>query len=109
VFFLEEYMSLYVSIEDREGEGLAEVFEVVGICKRFPETGSCLRFVRETSDASFNCLQSPVLRAELEALVPSITVESEKMELDRLIKICRKFEGKPSTFIRFYGESKGEK
>ena len=101
-------MSLYVSIEDREGESLAEVFEVVKICKRFPETGVCLRFVRETSDASFNCLQSPVLVTELEAMIPSTTIEAEKLELDRLIKICRKFAGKPTTFIRFYGESKGE-
>lgn len=100
-------MSLYVSVEDREGENLTEVYEILKIGKRFPETGVCLRFVKETTDASFNCLQTPILVSELELLVPVITLDPEAKELDRLIKTCRKFAGKPSTFIRFYGESKG--
>lgn len=100
-------MSLYVSIEDSEGENLAEVFEVVKIGARFPATGVCLPFVKESDDASFNSIQSPLLLAELEALVPFVVLDSEKSELDRLIKVCRKFAGKRGTFIRFYGESKG--
>ncbi len=101
-------MSMYVSIEDREGENLSEVFEVSRVFKRFPETGVCLRFVRETDDSSFNALQSPLLVAELEALVPAVIDDLALKELDRILKVCRKFAGKKGTFIRFYGESKGE-
>ncbi len=101
-------MGMYVSIEDREGENLSEVFEVSRIFRRFPETGVCLRFVKETDDASFNALQSPLLVAELEALVPTVTDDLALKELDCVLKVCRKFAGKKGAFIRFYGESKGE-
>ncbi len=101
-------MSVYVSVEDKECETLTEVFELNAIFKRFPESGVCLRFVKETSDASFNSLQGPFLLAELEALVPLAVMDSERKELDRLIKLCRRYSANPNVFIRFYGESKGE-
>lgn len=98
-------MSVFFSIEDREGEALEEVFELDHLPKVFPQAGGlCLRFVRGDDDASFNALQAPLLIGELEALNAAALDAKAKAELDRLLKLCKKHGGKRHTHLRFYGE-----
>lgn len=100
-------MSVFVSIEDDEGESLAEVFELEHLQGRFPKVeGCCLRFVSERVDASFNALQTPLLASELESLRSASLDAAEKAELERMARLCSKHAGKPKTNIRFYGEAK---
>ena len=100
-------MSVFVSIEDDEGEALAEVFELERLQGRFASVaGCCLRFVSDRVDASFNALQTPLLVAELESLRSLGLDAIEKAELERLAKLCAKHAGKPKTNVRFYGEAK---
>jgi len=101
-------MTLFFSVEDREGESLSEIFELDSLGAVFPNSGICLRFVRGDTDASFNYLQTPALLTELEDLQTKLTKDKELKELERVIKVCRKFAGKVGTFIRFYGESQSE-
>ncbi len=101
-------MSLFFSVEDREGESLSEVFEIDTLGAVFPNSGICLRFVRENTDASFNYLQTPALLTELEDLQTTLTRDAERKELERVLKACKKFAGKHGAFIRFYGETKSE-
>lgn len=99
-------MSVFVSVEDPEGEPLAEVYEVSAIVGRFASCpGSCLRFVSGAVDASFNQLQGPLLVAELESLLPAATAPAEKRELELLLSTCRKHAGKRGAYVRFYGEA----
>ena len=65
-------MSVFVSIEDKEGEGLAPVLDVDRIQRRFAAAADtlCLRFIGDAEDASFNRLQLPILVKELEAVLP---------------------------------------
>jgi len=100
-------MSVFVSVEDLEGEPLIEVFELEFIHRKFGKVvGSCLRFAGETADASFNALQGPELVAELESLSAQTLDAAERKELDRLLAVCRKHAGKRNEYIRFYGEAK---
>ena len=100
-------MSVFVSVEDLEGDPLIEVFDLESIHGKFGKVpGSCLRFAGETADASFNALQGPELLSELESLSAQTLVAAERKELDRLIVVCRKHAGKRNEYIRFYGEAK---
>ncbi|PKL08067.1 MAG: hypothetical protein CVV51_10875 [Spirochaetae bacterium HGW-Spirochaetae-7] len=100
-------MSVFVSIEDLEGEPLIEVFELESIHRKFGKVaGCCLRFAGETADASFNALQGPELVSELESLSALELDAVERKELDRLIAVCRKHAGKKNEYVRFYGEAK---
>ena len=100
-------MSVFVSVEDLEGEPLIEVFELESIHRKFSKVaGSCLRFAGEAADASFNALQGPELVAELESLSAQTLDVAERKELDRLLAVCRKHAGKRNEYIRFYGEAK---
>ncbi len=100
-------MSIFVSVEDPEGEPLIEVFEIEKIFRKFPkDSGQCLRYVTEQADASFNSMQTPVLLAELEALSKATLAADERTELDRLLKVCAKHSGKKNEYVRFYGEAK---
>lgn len=103
---MEARMSIFVSVEDPEGEPLIEVFEIEKIFRKFPkDSGQCLRFVTEQVDASFNSLQTPALLAELEALSKATLAADERAELDRLLKVCAKHTGKKNEYVRFYGET----
>lgn len=97
-------MSVFVSIEDPEGEPLEHPFELVAAYKRFPKDGAFLRYVGEAEDASFNALQTPGLLAELKALDASAFPAAEKAEYERLVKVCAKHAGKPKAHLRFYAE-----
>jgi len=100
-------MSVFVSVEDLEGDPIGEVFEVERIYKKFPkDSGFCLRFVGESADASFNALQTPALLTELEALSGAKLDAEERAELERIIKVCTKHAGKKNSYIKFYGEAK---
>lgn len=100
-------MSIFVSVEDLEGETIGEVFEIERIFRKFPkDAGLCLRFVGETADASFNALQTPALLAELQALAAGDLGADERAELDRVIKVCAKHAGKKNSYVKFYGEAK---
>lgn len=100
-------MSIFVSVEDPEGEQLAEVFEIEKIFKTFPKDSSvCLRFIDETADASFNYIQSPILLSELEGIALGQLDQREREEYDRLHRLCLKFSGRRNAYIKFYGEAK---
>jgi hypothetical protein len=100
-------MSIFFSIEDREGEPLTEAFELMSIPKRFPrDSGHFLRYLGEAEDASFNALQAPGLMAELEALEalsPKLN-EAEQKELKRVLSVCGKHISKRHMHLRFYAE-----
>ena len=99
-------MSVFVSVEDPEGEPLAGVFELERLFGRFASVpGYCLRFVGEGDDASFNAVQTPLLLAELEPIDATAFGAAERAELVRLVALCRKYAGKERTHIRFYGEA----
>ncbi len=99
-------MSVFVSIEDKEGEGLAPVVDVDLIQRRFREaTGSvCLRFISDAEDASFNQLQLPILVRELDELEKAPLSKEESEELARIQRLCRRFQDKAGIHARFYGE-----
>ncbi len=98
-------MSIFFSIEDREGEPLTEAFELMSIPKRFPrDSGLFLRYVGDVEDASFNALQAPGLVAELDALAAAGLSEAEAKELTRLLSVCRKQLNKRHMHLRFYAE-----
>ncbi len=100
-------MSIFISVENPEGEPLIEVFEIEKIFRKFPkDSGQCLRFITEQVDASFNALQTPGLVAELETMATTTLAADEDKELDRLLKVCAKHAGKQNEYIRFYGETK---
>jgi len=102
-------MSVFVSVEDPEGEPLIEVFEIDRVFKKFPrDSGCCLRFVSDAADASFNALQGPALLSELEAVLAVGLDEAERRELDRVISVCKKHAGKKNEYVKFYGEAKSE-
>ena len=102
-------MSVFVSVEDQEGEPLIDVFELDRVHRRFPGSGGvCLRFVGESEDASFNAQQTPLLTAELEGLSSLALDPAERKELTRLLDLCRKHVGKRHEYIRFYGEARPE-
>ena len=100
-------MSIFFSIEDREGEPLTEAFELMSIPRRFPrDSGLFLRYVGDVEDASFNALQLPGLLAELEALEsvsPGLN-EAEQKELKRVLSVCGKHKNKRHMHLRFYAE-----
>jgi len=100
-------MSVFVSVEDLDGESIGEVFEIERIYRKFPkDAGCCLRFIGESADSSFNALQTPGLLTELEALSGTKLDAMERTELDRIIKVCTKHAGKKNSYIKFYGEAK---
>lgn len=98
-------MSIFVAAEDREGESLNDVFEINSLQRSFPESGSCLRYVRETVDTAFNVLQRPDLLAELAALEQANLNAEARKELERVSSLCRKFAKDSKVIIRFYGET----
>jgi hypothetical protein len=102
-------MSVFMAVEDLEGEPLIDVFEIERIFRKFPAVpGCCLRFVGESADASFNSLQGPALVAELEA-VPAAGLDTiERRELEKVLAVCKKHAGRKNEYIKFYGEAKSE-
>jgi hypothetical protein len=103
-------MSVFVSIEDKEGESLAPVLDFDHIQRRFAGAAEslCLRFIGEAEDASFNRLQLPILVKELEALEAIELRGDEHDELVKILRLCRRFQDKPNVHVRFYGERGGE-
>lgn len=102
-------MSVFVAVEDKEGEPLIDVFEVERIYRKFPrDSGLCLRFVGEAEDASFNPTQASILQSELEALSGTDLDQRERKELERLLAVCKSHAGKRNEYLRFYGEARGE-
>lgn len=100
-------MSIFVTVEDKEGEQLAKVLEIESIQKRFAKgDGVCLRFVGEAVDSSFNVRQIPFLAKELEGLSSLPLTSGEREELGAILAFCAKFGAKVDAHIRFYGEGR---
>ena len=99
-------MSVYVSLEDKEGEGLAPVIDVDRIQRHFRNAAEsvCLRFISEEEDSSFNQLQLPLLVRELETLEAANLHADEREELVKILRLCRRFQDKRGVHARFYGE-----
>ena len=99
-------MSIFISVEDLEGETIGEVFEVERVFRKFPrDAGLCLRFIDETADASFNALQTPWLLTELPALGNGGLGADARKELERVIKVCATHAGKKTSYSKFYCEA----
>ncbi len=99
-------MSVFVSIEDAEGEPLEPVFEIRHILRRFrqPRGYACLAFIDETEDASFNQKQIPILLRELAELAAMDLRPEEREELERIAAACSRAAGRSRVYARFYGE-----
>lgn len=98
-------MAIFVTVEDQEGEQIAEVFDVSRVQRHFAQAaGCCLRFVAEDVDASFNALQLPFLEEELRAVGAKELKKEERAELDRMLKHLAIARANRSRHLRFYGE-----
>jgi hypothetical protein len=99
-------MSVFVSVEDGEGESLEPVFEVTHVVRRFknPKGYSCLANIDETEDAFFNQKQLPLLIKELSELAATDLKSAEREELERIAAVCSRAEGKKRVYVKFYGE-----
>jgi hypothetical protein len=103
-------MSVFVTVEDREGEGAFEVLELSRLQRHFaamPET-ICARFISEREDAAFNRAQNECLIKELVGLREKDLKKDERDELESLLKLCDKVQTKRHHLIKFYGEEGGE-
>jgi len=99
-------MSVFVSVEDGEGESLEPVFEVSHIVRRFrnPKGNACLVYIDETEDAFFNQKQIPLLIKELSELAAAELKSDEREELERIAAACSRAAGRKRVYVRFYGE-----
>ena len=103
-------MSMFVSIEDKEGESLAPVIDVNRIQRHFKaaENTICLRFIRDEEDSSFNRFQLPILVKEMDILDAQELKADEREELVKILRLCRRFQDKEGVHARFYAERGGE-
>lgn len=103
-------MSLFVSIEDKDGEVIGRVYDINHLPGRFAgiKKGLCLRFLSEKEDAAFNQAQLPFLLEELKELQKENLSETEAEELSQVIKSAETIKGKPRHVIKFYGEERAE-
>jgi len=103
-------MSLFVSIEDKEGEIIGRVFDINHLPGRFAgiKKGVCLRFLNDKEDTAFNQAQLPFLMEELKELQKENLSETEAEELSQVLKSAEAIKGKPRHTIRFYGEERPE-
>jgi regulatory protein YycH of two-component signal transduction system YycFG len=103
-------MSVFVTVEDREGEGAFEVLELNRLIRHFKsiEGSVCARFISEDEDAIFNKSQNDCLIKELVGLRAKDLKKEEREELDALLKYCDKVQTKKNYLIKFYGERGAE-
>jgi hypothetical protein len=104
-------MSVFVSIEDREGESLSEVYSLERLQRHFKaiEASVCARFISEEDDAVFNQAQLPVLEAEFRTLEAKGLKAEEAGELKRLLEFCGRARKKRNALLKFYGEGEEDK
>jgi hypothetical protein len=100
-------MSIFVSIEDQDGETLSEVLDITRIQRHFKslENSICARFISETEDAAFNQSQLPDLHRELSSIGEKSLKQEEQTELKKVLTMCEKIRGKRNTYIKFYADS----
>lgn len=103
-------MAIFVTIEDKEGEQLAPVFELKTIQRHFKHIANSisLGFVSDTEDAAFNQAQLGGLIGELEELGKRGLKKDEADELAKLLGCCRKISGHKGSSIHFYAERDSE-
>ncbi len=99
-------MSVFVSVEDGEGETLEPVFEASNIVRRFrnPKGSGFLAFIDETEDASFNQKQLPLLLREITEMAACDLNPKEREELERIASVCLRASGRKRVYVKFYGE-----
>ena len=68
------------------------------------DSTSCLRFIDEYGDTTFNQYQISILIKELESIRPHSKNEQARESLELLIEFVRKAEGQVHTYIKFVGE-----
>jgi len=100
-------MSIYVTIEDRDGESFSEVIEITKIQRHFPGSteSACLRFIGDNVDTFFNKPQIAVLLNELSGLKQKPVKPDEEAELEKIIRLCsRAHNNQQDLYLKFYGE-----
>ena len=68
------------------------------------DSTSCLRFIDEYGDTTFNQYQIPILIKELESIRQHSKNEQARESLELLIAFVRKAEGQVHTYIKFVGD-----
>ena len=99
-------MSIFVSVEDKEGDLKGEVFEIEQIQSRFKDVKNShyLRFITEDIDTRFNRYQAPFLAEELETLRDSALSDKETREIQQLLNLCKKVNKDKNLNLNFYGD-----
>jgi hypothetical protein len=103
-------MTLFVSVEDKEGDSLTGVFEIQRIPRHFPGQmdSICLRFISMSEDSAFNQAQLPYLVSELQSLEASLQKKDEQEELAKVLAACKRITGKSGASIHFYADGGSE-
>lgn len=99
-------MSVFVSVEDSEGEALEPVFEISRILRHFrhPKGYAFLAYIDDTEDAFFNQKQLPGLLKELAELSAAALKAEEREELEKVASACSRAAGRSRVYVKFYGE-----
>jgi len=104
-------MSIYVTIEDKEGESFSEIIEILKIQRHFPAItdSCCLRFINDKEDTVFNKTQIAVLLDELVALKEKPIKQEEQEELEKITRLCnRAHKNQQDLYFKFYAENSSE-
>ena len=99
-------MSIFVSVEDREGGLKGEVIDIRFIQKKFGtlQGSRYLRFITEDIDTRFNRYQVPFLAEELEKLRENPLTHEENSEIEQLLSYVKKVNRDKNLHLNFYGD-----
>jgi hypothetical protein len=68
------------------------------------EHSICLRFIDPYGDTTFNQLQIPILKKELELAIENSNEDLVKNHGEKLLSLIEKSENIVHTYIKFYGD-----
>ena len=75
------------------------------LVQRADLTGTvCLRFLDPYGDATFNQLQIPVLRAEIEHVMSTEDAPQVRDHLRQILNLVGKASGEAHTYLKFVGD-----
>ena len=102
-------MGIDVYLENENGDKLEVVSDEKYIFAHLLEASNlartiCLRFVDPYGDATFNFLQAPLLKEEIEKLLLSTTEPTTLLQLQKIISLIEKCQSGKNLYIKFYGD-----